>query len=163
MKISSIAAVSENNAIGKDNDLMWHLPDDLKFFKKHTLGHPVIMGRKTYDSMGKPLPKRSNIVLTRDKNFNAEGVEVFHDIATAIDRAKEIDGEEIFIIGGANIYKQSLDYCNRLYLTRIHAPFDGDVFFPEIDESKWKTIEKEFHPTDERHAQAFTFYILERK
>ncbi|MEX0811817.1 MAG: dihydrofolate reductase [Chitinophagales bacterium] len=162
MKISSIAAVSENNAIGKDNDLMWHLPDDLKFFKKHTLGHPVIMGRKTYDSMGKPLPKRSNIVLTRNENFKAEGIEIFHDIKAAIDFAKTLDQEEVFIIGGAKIYEQAMPFVDRIYLTRVHGHFDGEVFFPELNKDEWKISSQEYHPADEKHALPFTFFILER-
>lgn len=163
MKISSIVAASENNAIGKDGGMPWHLPDDLAFFKKHTSGHPVIMGRKTFDTLGKPLRNRANLVLTRDVNFQVDGAEIFHDIEQAIEKAKQLDSEEIFIIGGANIYKQSMDYCDRIYLTRVHSTFEGDAFFPELNMDEWETVYEEFHAKDERHAAAFTFYILERR
>lgn len=163
MKISSIVAASENNAIGKDNDLMWNLPDDMKFFKQKTTGHPIIMGRKTYDSMGKPLPRRVNIVLTRNNDFTAEGVEVFHDIEPAIEFAKKLDQDEIFIIGGAKIYELAMPYIDRIYLTRVHGNFEGEVYFPELKAENWETISKEYHPADERHDFSFTFYTLERK
>lgn len=162
MRVSTIVAAAENNAIGKDGAMPWHLPDDLKFFKTHTSGHPVIMGRKTFDTLKKPLPGRTNIVLTRDKNYKADGVEVYHSIDKAVERAKQIDDDEIFIIGGAKIYEQALDYYDRVYLTRVHSSFEADAFFPELNMNDWQIVEETFHPADDRHNYSFTFFILDR-
>ena len=129
--ISMIAALAENRAIGKDNKLLWHISEDFKRFKAITSGHPIIMGRKTYQSIGKPLPNRSNIVVTRDTTFTAEGCIVVNSLEQGIQKAQEIDQEEIFIIGGGELYRQGIQYADKLYLTIVHKEFDGDTFFPD--------------------------------
>lgn len=168
MRISIIVAASENNVIGRDNSIPWHLPDDLKFFRKKTEGHPVIMGRKNFESivaaLGKPLPKRSNIIVTRDASYEAVGCQVSSSLEEAIMYGhKDNDKEEIFIIGGGEIYKQALDLCNYIYLTRIHAWIAGDVFFPEIDLAVWEEVEREEHPADTKHKYGFTYLTYKRK
>jgi dihydrofolate reductase len=163
MKISLIAAVSENNVIGKDNDLPWRLPNDMKFFVQTTKGHHILMGRKNLESFGKLLPNRTNIVLTRDENYKFEGAEIFHDLKAAIQFAKNNGEDELMIIGGGEIYNQALDQADRIYLTRVHAEIEGDVYFPEIDENKWKEIMKTPHQKDERHDYDFTFLTYERQ
>lgn len=163
MIISGIVAVAENNAIGKDNQLPWHLPNDLKFFKKTTMGKPVIMGRKTYDSMGKPLPGRLNIVLSRQKDLDlAEGVLVFNNIQEAIAVAGK-EHEEIFVVGGGKIFEDALPEIDRLYITQIKTTIpDADAFFPHIDHSHWKLAWEEAHEADEKHRHAYTFQRWER-
>ena len=148
MKISIIGAIGKNNEIGKDNKLLWHLPSDLKHFKEITTGHIVVMGQKTFQSIGKPLPFRRNIVLSLDNNFKAEGVEVFHSKKELEDNLKDEDGE-IFIIGGGTIYNLFIDKADKSYITHIDASFkDADTFFPEIDKNKWqKTKEEKFSPS----------------
>ncbi len=160
-QISIVVAISENNAIGKDNQLLWHLPADLKHFKNITTGHTIIMGRKTYDSIGKPLPNRRNIIITRQKDLNLEGVEVVNSLEEALSLSK--DEEEVFIIGGAEIYKQSVAVSHRIYLTRVHQEFEADAFFPELDDESWKEVEKEDHLPDEKNKFAYTFSTLERR
>lgn len=162
MIVSAIFAVSENNVIGKGNDLPWRMPADLKHFKNTTMGHPVIMGRKSFDSIGRPLPGRHNIVLTRDRNFRAEGVSVVHSLREAMEIAGADRPEEVFIIGGAQIYKKAFPYCDRLYMTRIHTETEGDVFLPEVDFSAWKLISEEKHLPDEKNIHDYTFRIYER-
>jgi|SRR5690554_1684559 len=164
MKISLIAAVAENNAIGKDNDLIWDLPDDMQFFKEKTLGTSVIMGRKNYESIPekfRPLPKRENIVMTRSKTYKAPGCKVVNTLEDAIKAADR----DIFVIGGAEIYKLALDkdLIDKMYITEIHAEFDADAFFPEFDKSKWNVQVLGEHGIDERHAYAFTFKVYTRK
>ena len=161
MILSMIVAASENNAIGKYNELLWHLPKDLKYFKEVTSGHCIIMGRKTFDSIGKPLPKRRNIVITRREEFEVEGVEVANDIEAAIDMVGE--DQEPFIVGGGTIYEQALDYVNRVYLTRVHAYVNGDTFFPELDLNEWQRVLHESHKKDAKHAYDFSFEVWERK
>ncbi|MBI1286708.1 MAG: dihydrofolate reductase [Flavobacteriales bacterium] len=156
--ITIIVAADENNVIGKDNDLIWHLPDDLKFFKQKTSGHPIVMGRKTYESVGRPLPNRTNIIITRDKGFQAEGCVVVNALDEALSVAKD---DEIFIVGGAEIYKQAFPITDRIYLTRVHGTFDGDRFFPELG-NEWKEVESVLHPKDEKHVCAFTFKTYEK-
>lgn len=151
--INIIVAADENNTIGKDNDLIWHLPDDLKFFKQKTSGHPIIMGRKTYESVGRPLPNRTNIIITRDKDYTVEGCVVVNSLDEAFSVAND---EEIFVVGGADIYKQALPVTDRVYLTRVHHTFDGDRFFPELGD-EWQEVESVLHPIDEKHVHAFTF------
>lgn len=163
MKISLIVAASENNVIGRNNDLPWKLPDDMKFFVRTTKGHHILMGRKNLESFGKLLPKRTNIVLTRDKNYEFEGAEIFHDLEAAIQFAKERGEEELMIIGGGEIYKQALPFTDRIYLTRIHTKIEGDTYFPDFDQTDWKVISKEYHPKDEKHNYDFTFYTFEKK
>jgi dihydrofolate reductase len=159
MIVSIIVAISENHVIGKDNKLLWHLPADLKHFKDTTTGHTVIMGRKTYDSVGKPLPKRRNIIITRQP-ITIEGCEVVNSIETALDLCKSED--EVFIVGGAEIYKQSLKLTDRIYLTIVHKDFDGDSFFPEIDKTEWKEISREDFEPDEKNNLPYSFIKLER-
>jgi dihydrofolate reductase len=157
--------MAENRVIGKNNDLPWRLPDDMKFFMNTTKGHHVIMGRKNYDSLHdkfKPLPNRTNIVVTRQKDFNAPGCTVVNSIDDAIAVARKDNEAETFVIGGAEIYKLSLPVTNRIYLTEIHAPVDGDTFYPEFNKADWKEISRVPHPADERHAYAFDFVIYER-
>ena len=161
--ISLIVAASSNNAIGKNNQLLWHLPNDLKFFKNTTWGMPVIMGRKTFESVNKPLPGRFNYVVTRQADWNAEGVKVATDLNDALKKAIETNCKEIFIIGGGDIFKQSMELANKIYMTRVHADLDGDVFFPEIDESNWKLISNTDLPADDKHAFAYSFQTWERK
>ena len=158
-QISIVVAISENNAIGKDNQLLWHLPADLKHFKEITTGHPIIMGRKTYDSIGRPLPNRRNIVITRATTLTIENVEVVNTLEDAISLCKNED--EIFIIGGAEIYKHALALTNRIYLTTVHQRYDGDVFFPALNMNEWKEVFKEYHPADEKNTVAYTFSTLE--
>lgn len=160
MKISIIVAISENNAIGKDNQLLWHLPADLKHFKQITSGHPILMGRKTYDSIGRPLPNRRNIVISRQKELAIPGVEVVSSIDEAISLC--VQEEEIFIIGGAEIYKSALSSCDRIYLTTVHAQYDADAFFPALKQQEWSQRSREFHSADEKNNVDYTFSTLER-
>ena len=163
MVLSLLLAASENNVIGKDNGLPWHLPDDLKYFKNLTWGLPILMGRKTFDSIGKPLPGRKSIVITRDRDWRHDGVEVVHSIKEAIEKAKALGAKEIFVIGGAEIFKSSLPVANRIYLTRIHHVFEGDVFFPEIDSERWTCTSERFCAADEKNAYDHTYQVWERK
>lgn len=161
MKISLIVAAAENNIIGKDNDLPWKLPDDMKFFVRTTKGHHILTGRKNLESFGKLLPNRTNIVLTRDKSYRFEGAEIFNDLKKAIEFAKNNGEEELMIIGGGEIYKQTLPFANRVYLTRVHTEIEGDTIFPTLGK-EWKEISSEYHPKDEKHKFDFTFKIFEK-
>ncbi|MDQ8004055.1 MAG: dihydrofolate reductase [Pedobacter sp.] len=160
-QITIVVAISENNAIGKNNQLLWHLPADLKHFKSITSGHTIIMGRKTYDSIGKPLPNRRNIVITRQEGLQLEGVEVVNSLDEALALCKEEN--QVFIIGGAEIYRQAISFCDKIELTRVHQEFDADAFFPELDNEIWKEIWKEDHLPDEKNKFAYTFSTLERR
>ena len=137
-EITIIAAVSENNVLGKNNKLIWHIPNDLKRFKKLTLGHSVIMGRKTFESIARPLPQRKNIILTRNKNYKAKGAVIAHNVKEALNFCE--NDNQPFIIGGGEIYKLFMSISNKIELTRIHKSYDGDAFFPEILEEKWKLV-----------------------
>jgi dihydrofolate reductase len=161
--ISLIVAIADNRAIGKNNDLLWHLPDDLKHFKRTTSGHPIIMGRKTFESFGaRPLPKRTNVVITRGNAYTSAGnLVVVRSLDEALEQVKEDD--EIFIIGGGEIYKQAMPLIDRMYLTVVHHQFEADTYFPAFDESQWTEVANEYHPADEKHAYAFTIKTLERK
>ncbi len=159
--ISIIAAIANNNVLGKNNKLIWHLPADLKRFKKITSGHCVIMGRKTFESLGKPLPNRTNIIVTRNKNFKAEGCFIAHSIADALFLAKA--DEHPFILGGANIYQQALAYADILDLTLVHHDFEGDVFFPEIDVTIWKETSRQDFKADAKNKYDYSFVRFERK
>ena len=160
--LSIIAAASENNVIGKDNQLLWHLSDDLKHFKRTTKGHHVISGRKTFESQGnKPLPGRTNVVVTRNIHFKAEGCIVVHSLEEALNVASGDD--EPFIIGGEQIYRMALPKVDRIYLTRVHAEFQGDTFFPELESSDWEEISRECYESDERNEYPFSVYTLDRK
>jgi len=163
MLLSIIVAVSENGIIGLDNQLIWRLPDDLKRFKKLTLGHPMIMGRKTFESIGKPLPGRQSIIITRDEDFSFEGTIVVHSVQEAIEVAKKIETEEAFIIGGGDIYRQVQGNCDRLYITEVHTQTQGDTFFQIEKPELWQETERTHHDTDENHAFSFDFVNLSRK
>lgn len=159
MKIIAIVAASENNVIGIANDMPWRLPDDFKFFKNTTMHFPVLLGSKTWRSLGeKPLPGRKHLVISRKLNIDEEAVKTFSEIETAIDFARAMQSEKLFIIGGGNIYKQTLLLCDEVLLTRVHTHVsDGEVFFPKLDETVWQLSKSDFHPADERHPFAFTF------
>jgi len=161
MRLSIIVAMDDNHLIGKDNILPWHLPADLAFFKKVTTGHSIVMGRKTYDSIGKPLSSRRNIVITRSTDVAIEGCEVFNSIDSALQSTKE--EEEVLVIGGANLCKQVLHKVDRLYITHIEGVFEGDTYFPQYNESDWKEISCESHTPDEKNPHHYHFKILERK
>jgi dihydrofolate reductase len=163
MTLSLIVAVSENNVIGKDNKLPWYLPADLKYFKNITWAMPVVMGRNTYESLGKPLPGRKNIVVTRNKDWHAEGVDAVQTIDQAIITATKLDAKEIFIIGGAQIFQSSLPIADRIYLTRIHENFEGDTFFPVIDDKAWRLQSSTDFPADEKNIYSYSFQIWEAK
>ncbi|GCC51933.1 dihydrofolate reductase [Chryseotalea sanaruensis] len=165
MTISLIAALAKNRIIGKDNDLPWHLPDDMKFFMQSTKGHCVIMGRKNYDSLPpkyRPLANRTNIVVTRQKDFKAEGCHVVHSLEDALAFAKQQHETEVFVIGGAEIYKQALPHADLLYLTEIDANIEGDTYFPSVDHSKFKEQSRVAHAADAKHAFAFDFVLYKR-
>ena len=166
MKISMIAAIAENYVIGKDNDLVWNLPDDMKFFMKKTSGHHVIMGRKNYQSIPekfRPLPNRTNIVMTRQPDLKIEGAHVVHGLESALNIARRNNEEEVFIIGGSDIFKLGLKVADIMYLTEVKGSFEGDVFFPEFDRSQWQETLRTPHDTDEKHAYAFDFVTYEKK
>jgi dihydrofolate reductase len=159
--ISLIAAVAQNGVIGRDNRLPWHLPADLQFFKRTTLGHPIIMGRKNFESIGRALPGRMNIVLTRNANFSAENAEIAHSLKGAFEIAQKTGTNECFIIGGAEIYREALSFCQKLYITRIRGTFEGDTYMPEFENNFHKTAcIKNFK--DERNAHDFDFEVWER-
>lgn len=162
MNISMIAAMDKNRVIGADNDMPWHLPDDLKFFKANTVNKPVIMGRKTFESIGsKPLPNRRNLVITRNDAYEANGAEVFHSAEEALKSCKS--EVEIIIMGGGQLYAQMMPFANKLYVTLVDAEVEGDTIFPEWLTDEWQEISKEWHDKDERHAYAFEFVTLIRK
>lgn len=158
--ITMIAAAAENNALGKDNKLIWHLSDDLKHFKILTKGHHVIMGRKTFESMPKALPNRTNVIVTRQKDYTAEDAQVVHSLEAALALAQE--DEQPFIIGGGEIYRQGLNYADSIELTRVHADFEADTFFPEIDSKVWREVWRENRDVDEKHKYAFSFIRYEK-
>ncbi|MCR6107851.1 dihydrofolate reductase [Salipaludibacillus agaradhaerens] len=158
--IAMIAAFSDGRVLGKNGKMPWHLPAELQYFKRVTSGHPVLMGRKTFESIGRPLPNRRNIVLTRNESFTAEGVEVFHHIEDVKPLMKE--QEEFFVIGGATLYETLLDKADRLYITKIHASFEGDTFFPKFDEAEWKEVSRQKGTVDEKNPLAHTFHVYER-
>jgi dihydrofolate reductase len=159
--ITLIAAVSENSALGKDNQLLWHLPDDFKRFKNITSGHHIIMGRKTFESFPKPLPNRTHVIITRQKDYQSEGCLIVDSLTKAISVCPK--DEELFIIGGGEIYNQSIEMADKLDITRVHHTFDADTFFPEIDLTKWELTSEEYHPKDEKHRFDFTFETYLKK
>lgn len=158
--ITLIAAAAENNALGKENDLVWHLPDDFKRFKKLTTGHYIIMGRKTFESFPGLLPNRTHVIITRQEDYQADGAIIVHSLEDALREAK--DDPQPFVIGGGEIYKQAMDIADKIELTRVHGTFDADTFFPELDKNQWKLTGSEHHEKDERHAYAFTYFTYER-
>ncbi|TLV00972.1 dihydrofolate reductase [Dyadobacter luticola] len=163
MLISIIVAVSENGAIGKDNQLLWRLPDDLKRFKQLTLGHPMIMGRKTFESIGKPLPGRTSIVITKNPDFSFEGVVAAHSLEDAIAKAKATGTNEAFVIGGGEIYRQTLPLAERLFVTEVKTNIDGDTYFKIPDSAAWTETERVVHGQDEKHVFKFEFVNYERR
>jgi dihydrofolate reductase len=165
MIISLIAALARNRVIGKNNGLPWHLPDDMKYFMQTTKAHHVIMGRKNYDSIPekfRPLPNRTNIVVTRQKNFIAPHCQVVGSLEEGISLAKNAGEKELFIIGGADMYALGMPITQRMYLTEIYATPEGDTFFPPVNSSEWKEVSRQHHATDVRHAYAFDFVVYER-
>lgn len=161
--ISLVVAAAENNAIGKNNQLLWHLPNDLKFFKNTTWAGVVIMGRKTFESVNKPLPGRLNIVVTSNKDWQADGVMVATNLQQAVELATKENFKKIFIIGGGEIYKQSMVIADTIYITRVHTQIDGDTFFPAIDTNEWQLKEKNDFFKDEKHAYDYSFEIWQKK
>ncbi|MFM2230561.1 MAG: hypothetical protein RL607_1819 [Bacteroidota bacterium] len=159
--ITLIAAAAENNALGKDNQLVWHLPDDFKRFKSLTTGHFIVMGRKTFESFPKPLPNRTHVIITRQMDYTAPDCLVAHSLEEAIQRCP--NDAENFIIGGAEIYTQALPFADKIELTRVHAHFEADAFFPEFDTTEWKLEAEEFHPNDEKHSCSFTFQTFTKR
>jgi dihydrofolate reductase len=156
-----IAAVSENNALGKDNDLIWHLPNDFKRFKALTSGHHIIMGRKTFESFQKPLPNRTHVVITRQKNYQPEGCIVVNTIENAIKACPEDD--VIYVIGGGEIYKQALYISDKIEITKVHGNLEADTFFPEINPLEWDLIQSEFNAKDEKHLYDYTYQTFVKK
>ncbi len=156
-----IAAVAENNALGKNNDLLWHLPNDFKRFKEITSGHHIVMGRKTFESFPKPLPNRTHVIITRQKDFQFEGCIVVSDLEKAIAACTKT--EDIYIIGGGEIYTQSISFADQLDITRVHHSFDADVYFPEIDPEIWELTNETFNTKDEKHLFDYTFQTFVRR
>jgi dihydrofolate reductase len=166
MIVSLIVAASTNNVIGKDNQLVWHLPNDMKFFKNTTWGMPVVMGRKTFEALaGKPLPGRFNFVITRKKDWDPHNdkVKVVSTLEASIAAAEETDCKEAFVIGGGEIYAASMSVADRIYMTRVHTVVEGDTYFPVIDEKNWEMISHLDFPADEKNAYAHSFQVWERK
>ncbi len=161
MKLSMIVAMATNRVIGRDNALPWRLPADLKRFKRLTMGHHLLMGRKTYESIGRPLPGRTTVVITRQDNLEIDGVTIAGSIDDAVEIAARAGDDEAFIAGGAEIFVQTLDRVDRLYLTLIHAAIDGDALFPEIDRTRWREVAREDHDPNERNHYAFSFVDFE--
>jgi dihydrofolate reductase len=159
--ITLIAAVAKNNALGKNNDLLWHLPKDFKRFKEITSGHYIIMGRKTFESFPKPLPNRTHVVISRQANYNPEGCIVVETLEKAFEICPK--SEDIFIIGGGEIYKQTIAIADKLDITKVHSSFDAEVFFPEIDMTIWELESEEFHQKDDKHQFDFTFQTYLRR
>jgi len=163
MKVSCIVATAHNNVIGKDNDIPWYLPADLQYFKKITLGHHIIMGRKCYTSIGRPLPKRTNVIITRDPFFISTNCIVTHSIQEALEAAYDNGEKEAFIIGGGTIYDQTIDLWDRLYLTEVDLKVEGDIYFPTLDMEDWKLISEDPKKADEKNEFDYTFKVLDRK
>ncbi|MEJ7627201.1 MAG: dihydrofolate reductase [Ferruginibacter sp.] len=161
--LSLIVAASSNNAIGLNGQLLWHLPTDLKFFKNTTWGMPVIMGRKTYEAINKPLPGRINIVITSSPGWSAENVSVAKDISDALHKAQETNCKEIFIIGGGEIYNQTIEMADRIYMTRVHTHLNGDTYFPDINNTKWELKDNADFIPDVKHAYPFSIQKWEKK
>ena len=158
--ISIIAAVADNGVIGRDNTLPWYLPQDLRYFKSVTMGHPVIMGRKNYEDIGKPLPGRLNVIISRDKSFVAEGCVVAHSIEEAISAAGT--NKEVFVIGGAQIYRLFLPFAKKMYITEVHTEAQGDIKFPDFDKTLWKPVSREDYKADSSNPYDFSFVLYER-
>ena len=162
-EIALIVAADTNNAIGINNQLLWHLPNDLKFFKNTTWGFPVIMGRKTFEAVNKPLPGRTNIVITRNQDWKYEGVKTALHLAGAIELARQTNAKQLFIIGGGEIYTQAIPLADTIYLTRVHTILKGDTFFPVLNESQWELFSNDDFSADEKHAFDYSFQLWKRK
>ena len=162
MTISAIVAIAKGNVIGKDNDIPWYLPADLKYFKKQTIHHHIIMGRKTYQSIGRPLPKRTNIVITRDPFFIATNCIICSSVEDALEIAQNNGAQEVFIIGGGMIYDLTQQYWDRIYLTEVHLEVKGDIYFPKLKEEEWKLVSSNPQKADEKNEYDYTFKIFER-
>lgn len=162
MQIALIAALASNRVIGKDNTLPWHLPGDLKYFKGVTMGKPLIMGRHTFESIGRPLPGRTNIVLTRKGDFTAEGVVLAASLAEALALARQEQAAEVMVIGGEAVYRELLPVADRLYLTEVHAEVAGDAWFPEFERGEWREVQREDHPAQGGDSLDYSFVVLER-
>lgn len=166
MIVALIAAVADNRVIGRDGRLPWYLPGDLKYFRAVTMGKPVVMGRKTWESMNRPLPGRTNIVITRRAGYRAEGARVVPDLQSALELAQQVaaaDGvDEILVIGGAEIYRMALPLADRLYLTEVHAAVEGDVYFPEWDRSRWQEVSRDRQPPKDDAGHGYSFVVYER-
>ena len=158
--LSLVVAVSENDVIGRDNALPWHLPADLKHFKAITMGKPIVMGRKTWESIGRPLPGRLNIVITRNRALEIPGVAVVGSFEEALARAGDVP--EVAVIGGAELFRSALPLASRVYFTRVHGTVEGEIKFPVLDPSQWREVERSQHPADDQHAYAMTFTTLDR-
>lgn len=161
MALSLILAAARNGVIGGNNQLLWHLPNDFRFFKNTTKGHPIIMGRKTFESIGKALPDRTNIIVTRDRSFAAPGCEVFTELDKAIHYARTLD-EDVFVIGGAEIFRQTMSEATRIYYTEVDADLEGDAVFPPLNENVWDLVWSEAHKADEKHRYNYTFKVFDR-
>ncbi len=162
MIITLVVAAARNNAIGKDNKLLWHLPNDMRYFKNVTWGFPVVMGRKTFEALGKPLTGRKNIVLTRQPDWKADGVVAVKSFDDALLLANEMGVKELMVIGGGEIYNALIDKARRIHLTRVNADLEGDTFFPEIDPKKWKLVSQKNYEADAKHAYNYSFQVWER-
>ena len=162
MIISAIVAVAHKNVIGHQNDIPWNMPRDMRYFMNTTKGHHIIMGRKNYESIGRPLPKRTNIIVTRNPFYISSGCVVVHSLEEALYTAKVNGEEEVFIIGGGMIYQQSMDYLDKIYLTEIDLKVPGDVFFPEINQDEWQLVSEEFFAADEKNAADMIFKVFQR-
>ena len=160
--ISQIFAISLNNVIGKENKLPWNLPNDLKYFKSKTINHPIIMGRKTFESFGKPLKNRLNIIVTSNTSYQQPGCIIVHNLDDAVEKAKEVDMEEIFIIGGSSLFSESLSYIDKIYITEIKAEVEGDTFF-HFDKKEWREVKREEYHKDSKHAYDYAFVELLRR
>ncbi len=160
MEIAIIVATDNNRLIGKDNDLPWKLSADLQYFKRVTMGKPLVMGRKTHESIGRPLPGRKNIVITKDARFTAQGCVVVNSIAAALEECADV--EEVMVMGGASLYEQFLPIATKLYLTKVHADLEGDTWFPEWDERQWREVEREDHLADEKNQFDYSFVLYEK-
>jgi len=160
MKTAFVVAMDEQGLIGRDNDLPWRLSADLQYFRRITMGKPILMGRKTHESIGRALPGRQNIVVSSLADYQAEGCDVVNSIEAALKLAE--DGDEIMVIGGSSLFEQMFDIVDKLYLTRVHAKLEGDTWFPEWDKTKWQLISQESHPADEKNDYAYSFEVYQR-
>ena len=166
MTVSLVVAMAENRVIGRNNQLPWYLPEDLKYFKRVTMGKPIIMGRKTFESIGRPLPGRTNIVISRNPDYKAEGIRVVQSLDQALDLCESLavvdGGDEAMVIGGAELFEQALEYADRLFLTEVHAEVPGDTFFPEISAAQWSEIGRETFKAAGPNPYDYSFVILEK-